>query len=231
MIFIICSNKMMGEHSAMILFFVGLMCSISVSKPVQDNPEQAPVRRLDTLAGLTIGSSKSTRSLSPPYHTRIPMDTIEDEANFLHFLGTLANAKPRSLESSGSANAVRNLDSLGGGNFLRSIDSLGGANMLRHPTPLIQQSGFDLRALDSLGGGNLLRREQQNRFGYTRNGSPRSDKRLDTLSGITLGHQKRTFDEIDRTAFDEFSKRDFDEIDRAGFDGFSKRSSRSISAD
>ncbi|GAB6027476.1 hypothetical protein CHUAL_001731 [Chamberlinius hualienensis] len=213
---------------AFLIFLLSFICTLSATKPVsQEAADQSAVRRLDTLAGLTIGSSKSTRSIAPPYHARIPMDTLsEDEVNFLHFLNTVAGGKVRSMDSQGSANAVRNLDSLGGGNYLRALDSLGGGNLLRHPSPMIQQSGYDYRSLDSLGGGNLLRREQQLPRFYAQSrlsSNARSDKRLDTLSGITLGHQKRTFDEIDRTAFDDFEKRDFDEIDRTAFDGFSKR--------
>lgn len=90
-----------------------------------------------------------------------------------------------------------------------------------------------IRALDSLGGGNLLRRFPSSSDGDeygNRPNSARSIKRLNPLSGMSLGHQKRTFDEVDRTAFDGFNKRNFDEIDRVAFDGLAKRNVRSTSA-
>ncbi|XP_012282377.1 orcokinin peptides type A isoform X3 [Orussus abietinus] len=85
--------------------------------------------------------------------------------------------------------------------------------------------GTEPRNLDRIGRGHLLR-------------DPRHG--LDTLTGISFGESKRsrgfnnrpgTFDEIDRSAFDDFGKRDsdglgkrnIDEIDRTGFDSFVKR--------
>lgn len=194
-----------------ILLLIGGLLFTS-AKPIQnDNRQPPPARRMDTLAGFSIGANKATRSL--PEFSRRALDSLGD-GNIL-----------RSLDSIGGGNFLRSLDSLGGGNILRDLDSIEEANLLRSLNALgvignlrhmPNSEGFDYRSLDSLGGANMLRSESRSDPGH-------SGKRLDSLSGLTLGHQKRTFDEIDRTAFDGFSKRNFDEIDRVGFDGFAKR--------
>lgn len=196
-----------------LLFIGGLLCT--EAKPLQDgNREPTAERRMDTLAGFSIGSNKATRSV--PELSQRTLDSLGD-GNIL-----------RSLDSLGSGNFLRSLDSLGGGNILRDLDSLEGAKFLRsfgslglvgNPHLRPNSEGFDYRQLDSLGGANILRSDSRSDSGH-------SGKRLDSLSGLTLGHQKRTFDEIDRTGFDGFSKRNFDEIDRVGFDGFAKRNAR-----
>ncbi|XP_012282376.1 orcokinin peptides type A isoform X2 [Orussus abietinus] len=118
----------------------------------------------------------------------------------------------RNFDGIGGGHPFGNLDGSGAGESARNLDSIGGG-------------GTEPRNLDRIGRGHLLR-------------DPRHG--LDTLTGISFGESKRsrgfnnrpgTFDEIDRSAFDDFGKRDsdglgkrnIDEIDRTGFDSFVKR--------
>merc|ERR1719510_2530522 len=95
------------------------------------------------------------------------------------------------------ASKARSLDSIGGGNILRNLDSIGGGHILRQ--------------LDSIGGGHILRDLPDYHV-------PRYP-----LHGMTFGVQKKNFDEMDRSGFNNFVEKNFDSMDRVGFNNFVKK--------
>merc|ERR1712165_287584 len=95
------------------------------------------------------------------------------------------------------ASKARSLDSIGGGNILRNLDSIGGGHILRQ--------------LDSIGSGHILR------------DLPDYHVPRDPLRGMTFGVQKKNFDEMDRSGFNNFVKKNFDSMDRVGFNNFVKK--------
>jgi len=104
------------------------------------------------------------------------------------------------------ASKARSLDSIGGGNILRNLDSIGGGHILRQ--------------LDSIGGGHILRDLPD----YHVPRYPLHEKRgYDPLRGMTFGVQKKNFDEMDRSGFNNFVKKNFDSMDRVGFNNFVKK--------
>merc|ERR1712226_17835 len=104
------------------------------------------------------------------------------------------------------ASKARSLDSIGGGNILRNLDSIGGGHILRQ--------------LDSIGGGHILRDLPD----YHVPRYPLHEKRgYDPLRGMTFGVQKKNFDEMDRSGFNNFVKKNFDSMDRVEFNNFVKK--------
>merc|ERR1711993_121811 len=92
------------------------------------------------------------------------------------------------------ASKARSLDSIGGGNILRNLDSIGGGHILR-----------------DLPDYHVPRYPLHEKRGY------------DPLRGMTFGVQKKNFDEMDRSGFNNFVKKNFDPMDRVGFNNFVKK--------
>merc|ERR1712038_483342 len=92
------------------------------------------------------------------------------------------------------ASKARSLDSIGGGNILRNLDSIGGGHILR-----------------DLPDYHVPRYPLHEKRGY------------DPLRGMTFGVQKKNFDEMDRSGFNNFVKKNFDSMDRVGFNNFVKK--------
>merc|ERR1712226_729087 len=93
------------------------------------------------------------------------------------------------------ASKARSLDSIGGGNILRNLDSIGGGHILRD-LPDYHVPRYQIN---------------NEKRGY------------DPLRGMTFGVQKKNFDEMDRSGFNNFVKKNFDSMDRVGFNNFVKK--------
>jgi len=106
-----------------------------------------------------------------------------------------------------AASKARSLDSIGGGNILRNLDSIGGGHILRQ--------------LDSIGGGHILRDLPD--YHVPRYQINNEKRGYDPLRGMTFGVQKKNFDEMDRSGFNNFVKKNFDSMDRVGFNNFVKK--------
>ncbi|CAG0883935.1 unnamed protein product [Cyprideis torosa] len=165
-------------------------------------------------------TSTSTTTSKPP-STGVP-DCSSGEEYYPHVEcpkeGTLetsaqVDSNPDGIveDQTGNQNGGGTLDSLNNGNIVRrSVRSAEAPeeaeNELEHEV--------NARAIDSLGGGNIVRSaDLPQEYDLS--------KRFDTLSGVTLGWQKRNFDSIGRSSMGFAGKRNFDSIGRSsmGFAG------------
>merc|ERR1712088_1171470 len=87
-------------------------------------------------------------------------------------------------------------------------------------SPVVDRPASKARSLDSIGGGHILRDLPD----YHVPRYPLHEKRgYDPLRGMTFGVQKKNFDEMDRSGFNNFVKKNFDSMDRVGFNNFVKK--------